>query len=278
MSSESSKQSRIARKSGTSCSYCGKTPEDFKILLPQCSKCNNVSYCNVECQKLHWKEHKPMCKMHNQLKNSVVDALGENFFSFTKRWNEYMYVPLTSLANIHVTADRAHSHTFLVRCDYNESVGRAKKALIQLDSYQAIPNAEMSKILLGNAPAVEAHYAAKEVNERSDALDNYFFRVVVFIYNNTEGVVDKKPMILVRTLTHITILLNIILAVKYNAIVCNGLEPVAHLFYSSSNLDCIVYHICMCICLQPNYYGMSKSIEGPSLAPEETLVTFINAG
>ena len=38
------------------CYNCGKT----KSSLKHC-KCRNVSYCSVECQRLHWPQHKPTC-------------------------------------------------------------------------------------------------------------------------------------------------------------------------------------------------------------------------
>ena len=39
------------------CSYCS-TPSDQ---LRKCSRCQSVQYCNQECQKKHWKEHKKYC-------------------------------------------------------------------------------------------------------------------------------------------------------------------------------------------------------------------------
>ena len=41
---------------GQKCYNCGKT----KSSLKHC-KCRNVSYCSVECQRLHWPQHKPTC-------------------------------------------------------------------------------------------------------------------------------------------------------------------------------------------------------------------------
>ncbi|KAL0570765.1 hypothetical protein V5O48_011193 [Marasmius crinis-equi] len=38
------------------CVVCGKKT------VSKCSGCLSVEYCGPECQKVHWKEHKPMCK------------------------------------------------------------------------------------------------------------------------------------------------------------------------------------------------------------------------
>ena len=39
------------------CAHCAKT----KSSLKRCSKCRSVSYCSVECQRLHWLQHKSTC-------------------------------------------------------------------------------------------------------------------------------------------------------------------------------------------------------------------------
>jgi serine/threonine protein kinase len=39
------------------CSLCKTAGTD----LLECGACHQVKYCNVECQKKHWKEHKPDC-------------------------------------------------------------------------------------------------------------------------------------------------------------------------------------------------------------------------
>ena len=39
------------------CGLCQKTGDG----LNACARCNVVYYCDRECQKLHWKLHKPNC-------------------------------------------------------------------------------------------------------------------------------------------------------------------------------------------------------------------------
>ena len=41
------------------CSYCKCTKEG----LMKCSKCRLVQYCDTNCQKKHWKTHKPFCSI-----------------------------------------------------------------------------------------------------------------------------------------------------------------------------------------------------------------------
>ena len=54
------------KKSGTKtlwvtifrCFHCGKHGHK----LPQCSQCSQAYYCNAECQRKHWRKHKPVCR------------------------------------------------------------------------------------------------------------------------------------------------------------------------------------------------------------------------
>ncbi|KAJ3896384.1 hypothetical protein GG344DRAFT_72217 [Lentinula edodes] len=39
----------------TGCVVCGKKT------VSKCSRCLSMEYCGVECQRIHWKEHKPTC-------------------------------------------------------------------------------------------------------------------------------------------------------------------------------------------------------------------------
>ena len=41
------------------CGVCFKNDEQQK--LKKCSKCQNMYYCSVECQKKDWKKHKKIC-------------------------------------------------------------------------------------------------------------------------------------------------------------------------------------------------------------------------
>ena len=40
------------------CFQCGKRGHK----LPKCTQCSQAYYCNADCQRKHWKTHKPVCR------------------------------------------------------------------------------------------------------------------------------------------------------------------------------------------------------------------------
>ncbi|KAK6855030.1 hypothetical protein PG990_008678 [Apiospora arundinis] len=44
-----------------SCFTCGKVEADSGKVLLRCSRCQGAYYCDTECQRAHWKAHKPAC-------------------------------------------------------------------------------------------------------------------------------------------------------------------------------------------------------------------------
>ena len=40
------------------CFQCGKRGHK----LPKCTQCSQAYYCNADCQRKHWKQHKPVCR------------------------------------------------------------------------------------------------------------------------------------------------------------------------------------------------------------------------
>ncbi|KAI0014507.1 hypothetical protein F4780DRAFT_789627 [Xylariomycetidae sp. FL0641] len=45
-----------------SCFQCGKAKEDIGKPPMKCAHCKMVWYCDKDCQKAHWRIHKPECK------------------------------------------------------------------------------------------------------------------------------------------------------------------------------------------------------------------------
>lgn len=48
---------RISLTSDNACGYCFRDNAE-----KQCTRCHSARYCNVKCQKKHWKSHKKICK------------------------------------------------------------------------------------------------------------------------------------------------------------------------------------------------------------------------
>ncbi len=46
------------RDQNSKCDYCGVTG----MMLKTCARCKKVCYCGLECQKVHWSNHKVNCK------------------------------------------------------------------------------------------------------------------------------------------------------------------------------------------------------------------------
>ena len=40
------------------CFHCGKQGYH----LPKCKQCEQAYYCNADCQRKHWRKHKPVCR------------------------------------------------------------------------------------------------------------------------------------------------------------------------------------------------------------------------
>jgi phage FluMu protein Com len=58
--------SEVAKYSkGTRCDGCGKQPflraDGSEVILKKCSRCRSVAYHNVDCQRSHFKQHRPVC-------------------------------------------------------------------------------------------------------------------------------------------------------------------------------------------------------------------------
>jgi TPR repeat protein len=59
--------SRI-EEAALTCGGCGRVKKDGEGSLSLCKGCRCIYYCNRECQKAHWKEHKAICKRISSLK------------------------------------------------------------------------------------------------------------------------------------------------------------------------------------------------------------------
>lgn len=59
----------MSKKAGAeACEVCAATKAKSGGVLLKCSGCHIAKYCSAECQKVHWKVHRPQCK------NTGIDA------------------------------------------------------------------------------------------------------------------------------------------------------------------------------------------------------------
>ncbi|OGM49562.1 hypothetical protein ABOM_001733 [Aspergillus bombycis] len=55
-----------------SCFQCGQVRDDIGHALVQCARCHVAYYCDKECQRHHWQEHKPSCVSPEQRRTANV--------------------------------------------------------------------------------------------------------------------------------------------------------------------------------------------------------------
>ena len=51
----------VRQKQSYTCRYCGTMKRRACGKLPHCSRCRAVWYCDAQCQRNHWPEHKAVC-------------------------------------------------------------------------------------------------------------------------------------------------------------------------------------------------------------------------
>ncbi|XP_066474519.1 ubiquitin carboxyl-terminal hydrolase 19 isoform X3 [Tiliqua scincoides] len=49
----------------TKCAACQKKQQTEEEKLKRCTRCYRVGYCNVGCQRMHWSDHKALCRPEN---------------------------------------------------------------------------------------------------------------------------------------------------------------------------------------------------------------------
>ena len=57
------------------CFQCRKSGHN----LPKCTQCSQAYYCNADCQRKHWKKHKPACQ-------AAVAALARHAHRLSSEW------------------------------------------------------------------------------------------------------------------------------------------------------------------------------------------------
>lgn len=60
------------------CHGCGKNSEDFSTPLKKCAACQKAWYHSQDCQKYHWREHKPACLANRPSKSTSAKPTAGN--------------------------------------------------------------------------------------------------------------------------------------------------------------------------------------------------------
>ncbi|KAJ7775332.1 hypothetical protein B0H16DRAFT_1506984 [Mycena metata] len=69
---------------------------EYRTDLRRCSGCGIVRYCSKECQKAHWKEHKPHCVLNAEMAKKSED-LGSDYSIRLKaigKWCDAFSIPI----------------------------------------------------------------------------------------------------------------------------------------------------------------------------------------
>lgn len=132
---------------------CGKSMEYNKI----CSRCRTVHYCNVECQKADWDNHKKSCKertgeMHNIIKDfvqtSCEKSLGRSLFMFLCKFQKdesdkkYVFHINTNLEDFKTLVKKMQEKITLDDENVKWCQTMISKLLSSMISYDEIPDEE----------------------------------------------------------------------------------------------------------------------------------------
>ncbi|KAJ7290537.1 hypothetical protein C8J57DRAFT_1276084 [Mycena rebaudengoi] len=97
--------------------------------LRRCAGCGHVRYCSKECQKVHWKEHKPHCVLNVELAAKAAQ-LGSDYSDRLKaiaKWCDVFSIPIGKAAanalDIMHRPERVDAFVFVI---YVSFLGSAK--------------------------------------------------------------------------------------------------------------------------------------------------------
>ncbi|KAF2752127.1 hypothetical protein M011DRAFT_391635, partial [Sporormia fimetaria CBS 119925] len=83
------------------CGSCGKST------TVKCARCKDVYYCNAECQKAHWKEHKRICDMDRYIRR-VGALLQDLFFAWAEQMHRDCFVRIEDTGSHLIVYDGPH--------------------------------------------------------------------------------------------------------------------------------------------------------------------------
>ncbi|KAK7050701.1 MYND-type domain-containing protein, partial [Favolaschia claudopus] len=95
-----------------------------RIDLRRCAGCAVVRYCSKECQKAHWKEHKPYCQSNIE-RAKQAEALGPDYSEQLKaigKWCDDFSIPIgcasASALDLMHHPEHVDSYVLIIYVDY----------------------------------------------------------------------------------------------------------------------------------------------------------------
>ena len=101
--------------------------------LSRCSRCDNVHYCNTECQQAHWEQHKIKCKEVAELKKMFEPIVDGAYQS----WKKHNNSALSHFARVLGGADVGKNLVIAILLEYkNENPIESR---FQIVRYEKLP-------------------------------------------------------------------------------------------------------------------------------------------
>lgn len=93
----------------TKCHRCQKDRNDTGSPLMKCAACKRAWYCSPQCQKAHWKQHKPACVANRPSKDGAASAVDAHKFYNTSAHKSAEAKALASELNLELPSSPAAS-------------------------------------------------------------------------------------------------------------------------------------------------------------------------
>lgn len=170
---------KVFRKGGRECNFCKFSPSDPNIFLRSCSGCKSVYYCDANCQKSDWKQHKLCCLSARDSKKIVSQELGIDFSDYADKWRQQHYLAISTLAKLTVNDNLAESHALVLFCDYNTNCGRSKLNFIRVERIESV-SLQFLRVTYGDGLMKGMETLC---NSTTPTPDTVYFRVLSIIYN-----------------------------------------------------------------------------------------------
>jgi hypothetical protein len=105
------------------CEACGKTNGGLfkgKKLL-KCGGCKFANYCSKECQRSHWKVHKPMCKARQEGLKADIEHSGKSFVKDVDDWRKGSAMLFGAMAKVAIPIAQRDTHFLMLNSKYDPS-------------------------------------------------------------------------------------------------------------------------------------------------------------